>query len=170
MLRILCSVHQQSVLASLLVLPSVSVPASCENRCLFRSGIRASSRRHSPSAASSLQVVPVGWHPRPRRPRFIQHRSACGAAEDERAREGLGIRLCHGPGAGVGYLQRMAFQMDQLFKGLPAAMVCAQQRPAVVLQVNICTRSGQRFGDGRRHSRQSAAPSVREPQLAASAG
>lgn len=88
------------------------------------------------------------WIPSPRpwrgrRPRVILHPSVFSGAEDERAREGFGVRVRRGPATGVGHLQRVAFQMDQLPERLPAAMVRAQQRPALVLQVNNHTRREQ---------------------------
>lgn len=94
--------------------------------------------------------------PRPwRRLRVILHPSVFSGAEDERTREGLGVRVRRGPATGIGHLQRVAFQVDQLPERLPAAMVRAQQRPAVVLQVNNQTRrkqtvDGEKTPDSRR--------------------
>lgn len=93
-------------------------------------------RRPPPGTVQLVEWIPRLRPWRRRRPRVILHPSAFSGAEDERAREGLGVRARRGPGTGVGHLQRMAFQMDQLSEGLPAAMVRAQQRPALVLQVN----------------------------------
>lgn len=116
-LWILCSLHQQSVLASLLVLPPVSIPASCERGSRWFLSPRpdpppsssfVSCRRPRPPGSVPVLGRVVSLSPSAV-PRFILHPSACGGAEDERAREGFGIRLCRGPSTGVGYLQRLAF-------------------------------------------------------------
>lgn len=104
-LWILCSLHQQSVLASLLVLPPVSIPPSCEGGSRWFLSLQT-----GPSSVERTRRCPrPRFGPSPRCHPFILHPTACGGAEDERAREGLSIRLCRGPGTRVGYLQRLAF-------------------------------------------------------------
>lgn len=66
MLWILCSLHQQSVLASLLVLPSVSIPASCERSSRWSlspqtgpSSVELIRRCRRPRSGSPGGVVPL---------------------------------------------------------------------------------------------------------------
>lgn len=107
---ILWNLYQQSVR----VVPSMSVPASCKGASLWSRSPHPSVWTRSllcqaNSSPTSSPVAPFAVGSPPPFSRFILHLSAWAGAQDEWAREGLGVRLCRGPGTRVRHLQRMAF-------------------------------------------------------------